>query len=1834
MNKSKRAKRFIAGFLSAALFMTMPGIDGLKVSAEPERTQEETDLSILAGKIHSLYAGADLKKAEETEFGTKNLIVSVSQTDFDLLGAKERISLGNGIYVLSYASEELAEKACASYQKMEGISFVEADTVVKAQTEEVQDEKSEKSDKSDKNETTDEPESSAEKEEPEEAETEQKDSTTEEAESKEPDTEKKEDSARGKESKEEQKMEEDKKEKQSKDNGTEKEKKKEDTEGNTEEDTAEDKIEDAVPEEEKEDLTVRTALLDTGMKTEIENLAFYLQDTGINTSGSGEVGNTADDNGHGSAMAQIIASALEEKGKNSDSVKILPVKVLDHNGYGTTLTVYLGMKAAMEQGADLICLGLSGRGESKLLEQTIKEAVGQGILVTAPAGNDGADVSEYIPGRYSDLLVISSAENQKKPSAKANHGATVDFGAYGVYKVTGLNGAEQEVKGTSMACAYVTGVTASMPKEYSGMQREAELVKQALPVTKADLIPYFGRGLIGEIPQGEEEPEDGSKEPENITPEDEGKTAGEENDETEDQEEIKNKDLEIREKSLKKKGSKGVDITIEKDEKGDEPGKRGNAVKATLEAAGDQGVTLTDLTTINGTINVSPGTKNLNMNGKQMRHGRITNAMIIIQPGATLNIWGGGRINGRNKISETESLWHTQPLIVNRGTLNINGVAVDSSNNNGQIAAPNPAAGNYDGSTSLIYNTGTANLVGCDMAGCHSCYGYTIYNSGGTMVLNSCSIGNASYGNDGGVGNGVSGTMYLQGCTISGNRPAQWETSESCKIGGLSNNGTLFIYGYNNINSNTASGQTGGGIYNGGTIYIGHNGAAENASELHLSWNKTNMVGGGISNNGTIYNYPSSTMFVYGNVNHGIRNNGTFSNSGTISCESNTGEGVYNSNGFYNYGSLVSFSNTSGGVCNDYYLSNSGTMHTYSNGNGGIRNNSSFNNTGNVTSNSNINGGVVNTSGFYNNGSLNTNSNSGGGIRNNSYFGSTGTLYSYGNYNYTDAYGNIIETGIGVINRVGGTMYLNGDVKIGYLWYQNEHSFALSPNAGNALRNAGNLYTQNGHVRISHYDAAGRGSAVYNEGLYSAVNTLVVCSGTESGIYNAGVIGMERSCGIYGNASYGLYNVSGNGGAWRGTIDGSYDFQILNGGTVNSLVAAGKRNFSRGIYNIGVIGMSGGTVQNTGTGLYNTGTFRMSGGIIQNSKTHGVYQDGVFCMSKDAVVNRNNDVYLLPGKYITVDGALTTNGIVANVTPTVENGNGGEKKDYSLAKVIAKTTYSGGKASDALFYQNSGYRFELSKEGLLRPGDYMDKAVLKKEGHPEITGNDIVISTSYNVLYEKNIDEKDTDGNPVNVEVSGMPKTQSKYWCENLKLPNGTDSYQAPTVTTYPYSTYYELERWNDKSDGEGTDYPMIYTYKENKGTTLYAIWRRNFKVAYIGNEQTKGEDFIDEGEDKKGYSEKLDYTFDDNEEAEKEKQRAEDYFQRLDTVDAYTDEETGEVVEQDIEGTVVGWAMKNSVKVDVDKDKSYELKEVVYGENVIKNAEESRNITYDAPNSDFGKFKENDIVAQAQNSVGMNMTSSVLAVGVQKTQDINGGRYVNMYAVWDMGPIIEAYDRYYTLEEAQSGFISEEELLNAAKATDEEVKSKDNEEGRLKNFVDEENQTKFTVMDYQEEEFKELKHSAVISVTYRAEDEAGNVTKKRILVHIVDGHDTVADGYDLGRERDAGKVRFISKKYLDTLDENSVWALNDEYSAALADAVSYERTNPKQSDPAPLLGDDYTVDIPGTGDWNKTPQSVWTFTREQVKEAQQFVEDYGPSNYKHEDGLQKFYEKFSGCRQ
>ena len=429
----------------------------------------------------------------------------------------------------------------------------------------------------------------------------------------------------------------------------------------------------------------------------------------------------------------------------------------------------------------------------------------------------------------------------------------------------------------------------------------------------------------------------------------------------------------------------------------------------------------------------------------------------------------------------------------------------------------------------------------------------------------------------------------------------------------------------------------------------------------------------------------------------------------------------------------------------------------------------------------------------------------------------------------------------------------------------------------------------------------------------------------------------------------------------------------------------------------------------------------------------------------------------------------------------------------------------------------------------------------------------------------------------------------------------------------------YEFVGWDTRPDGKGDKtYDPGTSYTKHEDLTLYAIWKENFKVAYIGNEQTAGLDFIDEGADQLGYQESLEYTFDDNlEEADNPKT---EHFDKKEEVDAYVDAETGKTVKQTVSGTVVGW----SIDKDADENKGrkrYDLGADILGSELMQDATRKNNVTYNAPASDYGKFPKDSLTDLKEDR---SVYGAPLPVGVRTYY--NGIPYINLRAVWDMGPVIEAYDRYYTLEEAQEGSITRDSLLDAAEAYDEELKSSGNKDGKLKKKNDEKNHTVFDLCDYQESDFTQLKDSADISVTYRAKDAAGNVTKKTVMVHIIDSR-------SVPKEPEEGKVRFISKKYLNTLSDNSIWKKNEDYKKALEEAVSYKRENPKKTDPLPIFGEAYTKEIEGTGSWNKTPQQVWEFKRKDVVNVQSYIKENGISSCTTPEGYQSFLTKFADCK-
>lgn len=227
-----------------------------------------------------------------------------------------------------------------------------------------------------------------------------------------------------------------------------------------------------------------------------------------------------DDNGHGTNVAGIIGAegnnGIGIAGVNWN-VSILPVKVLDNNGEGTTATIIAGVEyvttlknlwvsSGGKEGADVTVANLSLGGNQFPYDQVDARAYQQagnaGILICAAAGNGSGDNGIPInldsnpgfPGKYSlnlpNVITVASVDNQGNLSEFSNYGSqsvqvaapgeeiwstfppdvTADDGTTGNYYMA--------ESGTSQATPHVTGIIALM-KSVEPNATAAQL-KQAL----------------------------------------------------------------------------------------------------------------------------------------------------------------------------------------------------------------------------------------------------------------------------------------------------------------------------------------------------------------------------------------------------------------------------------------------------------------------------------------------------------------------------------------------------------------------------------------------------------------------------------------------------------------------------------------------------------------------------------------------------------------------------------------------------------------------------------------------------------------------------------------------------------------------------------------------------------------------------------------------------------------------------------------------------------------------------------------------------------------------------------------------------------------------------------------------------------------------------------------------------------------------------------------------------------------------------------------------------------------------------------------------------------
>ena len=140
-----------------------------------------------------------------------------------------------------------------------------------------------------------------------------------------------------------------------------------------------------------------------------------------------------DDNGHGTAITDIIAASTNNFLGNSSiapNVTILPIKIANKAGVATDSDLTKAITWAVNQGADVINISLTGPYFSYNIQREIHKAYKQGVVVVAAAGNKSS-YRAYSPAGMKYVLGVGATRYDNKKARYSNYGNWLDLFAPG-----------------------------------------------------------------------------------------------------------------------------------------------------------------------------------------------------------------------------------------------------------------------------------------------------------------------------------------------------------------------------------------------------------------------------------------------------------------------------------------------------------------------------------------------------------------------------------------------------------------------------------------------------------------------------------------------------------------------------------------------------------------------------------------------------------------------------------------------------------------------------------------------------------------------------------------------------------------------------------------------------------------------------------------------------------------------------------------------------------------------------------------------------------------------------------------------------------------------------------------------------------------------------------------------------------------------------------------------------------------------------------------------------------------------------------------------------------
>jgi len=209
----------------------------------------------------------------------------------------------------------------------------------------------------------------------------------------------------------------------------------------------------------------------------------------------------ADQNGHGTAVASLVAGSHQLVPGVAPAADLLSIRVADDAGVSNSFTLAQGIMEAIDAGAQIINISMGSYGDSPLLHDAVQAAADAGVVVVAAAGNDSMAALAY-PAAYPEVLGVGAVDAASTHMDFSNTGESLAASAPG-FEINAAWPGDSLISfsGTSASAPIVAGAIAATMSQGEGTVLDASQAVDALfgnlnEAGVAGVDPLYGGGVV------------------------------------------------------------------------------------------------------------------------------------------------------------------------------------------------------------------------------------------------------------------------------------------------------------------------------------------------------------------------------------------------------------------------------------------------------------------------------------------------------------------------------------------------------------------------------------------------------------------------------------------------------------------------------------------------------------------------------------------------------------------------------------------------------------------------------------------------------------------------------------------------------------------------------------------------------------------------------------------------------------------------------------------------------------------------------------------------------------------------------------------------------------------------------------------------------------------------------------------------------------------------------------------------------------------------------------------------------------------------------------------